>query len=84
MSACGLPAVQAATGEVYVTDLKTSTSSVTQSGMERNYTIGDRNHTKGWLQWAKAPQLLGKSLTDPLPNLASTSGMCNATVSCPV
>lgn len=71
--------------KVYVTDLKgihklntTETgellSIVTNNGIEGNYTIGDRNRTEGWLKWAKAT-LLGKSVIDLLPSIASTSGM---------
>jgi L-alanine-DL-glutamate epimerase-like enolase superfamily enzyme len=71
--------------KVYQTDLKgihklntTETgeliSVVTNSGIEGNYTIGDRNKTEGWLTWAKAT-LLGKSVIDLLPTIASTSGM---------
>jgi L-alanine-DL-glutamate epimerase-like enolase superfamily enzyme len=47
---------------------------VTNSGIEGNYTIGDRNATPGWLEWAK-PALVGKSVMDLLPTLTSTSGM---------
>jgi L-alanine-DL-glutamate epimerase-like enolase superfamily enzyme len=71
--------------KVYVTDLTdihrlngTETgelvSVVTNSGIEGNYTIGDRNRTAGWLEWAK-PTLVGKSVIDLLPTLTSTSGM---------
>lgn len=71
--------------KVYVTDMTnvhrlngTETgeliSVVTHSGIEGNYTIGNRNHTVGWLDWAKSA-LVGKSVTDLLPTLASTSGM---------
>jgi L-alanine-DL-glutamate epimerase-like enolase superfamily enzyme len=49
-------------------------SVVTESGIEGNYTIGDRNATAGWLDWAK-PVLVGKSVIDLLPVLTSTSGM---------
>ena len=49
-------------------------SIVTNSGIEGNYTIGARNPTKGWLEWAKAT-LLGKSVIDLLPTLTSTSGL---------
>ena len=49
-------------------------SVVTNSGFEGNYTIGDRNATPGWLEWAKAT-LLGKSVIDLLPVLTSTTGM---------
>ena len=47
---------------------------MTNSGIEGNYTIGDRNATPGWLEWAK-PALVGKSIMDLLPTLTSTSGM---------
>jgi len=71
--------------KIYVTDLTnihrlngTETgeliSVVTHGGIEGNYTIGDRNRTEGWLQWAKAA-LVGKSVIDLLPTLTSTSGM---------
>lgn len=49
-------------------------SVVTNSGIEGNYTLGDRNRTAGWLEWAK-PALVGKSVLDVLPTLTSTSGM---------
>jgi L-alanine-DL-glutamate epimerase-like enolase superfamily enzyme len=49
-------------------------SIVTNSGIEGNYTIGDRNATPGWLEWAK-PALVGKNIMDVLPSLTSTSGM---------
>jgi hypothetical protein len=49
-------------------------SIVTKSGIEGNYTLGDRNATTGWLEWAK-PNLLGKSIVDLLPTLTSTTGM---------
>jgi L-alanine-DL-glutamate epimerase-like enolase superfamily enzyme len=49
-------------------------SIVTTSGIEGNYTIGDRNATTGWLEWAKAA-LVGKSVIDLLPTLTSTTGM---------
>jgi L-alanine-DL-glutamate epimerase-like enolase superfamily enzyme len=71
--------------KVYVTDLTnihrlngTETgeliSVVTNGGIEGNYTLGDRNHTEGWLEWAKAA-LVGKSVIDVLPTLTATSGM---------
>jgi L-alanine-DL-glutamate epimerase-like enolase superfamily enzyme len=71
--------------KVYVTDLTnihrlngTETgeliSVVTNSGIEGNYTLGDRNRTEGWLEWAK-PALVGKSVIDLLPTLTGTSGM---------
>jgi L-alanine-DL-glutamate epimerase-like enolase superfamily enzyme len=49
-------------------------SVVTNSGIEGNYTIGDRNATAGWLDWAKSA-LVGKSVIDLLPALTSTTGM---------
>ena len=49
-------------------------SVVTNSGIEGNYTIGDRSITPGWLEWAK-PVLVGKSIVDLLPVLTSTTGM---------
>jgi len=49
-------------------------SVVTQSGIEGNYTLGDRNRTDGWLEWAKST-LVGKSVVDLLPTLTATSGM---------
>ena len=71
--------------KVYVTDLMgihklngTETgeiiSVVTQSGIEGNYTLGDRNRTPNWLEWAK-PALVGKNVVEVLPTLTSTSGM---------
>jgi L-alanine-DL-glutamate epimerase-like enolase superfamily enzyme len=71
--------------KVYQTDLKglrklntTETgeiiSVVTNNGIEGNYSIGDRNRTVGWLNWAKAT-LLGKNVIDLLPTIASTSGL---------
>ncbi len=49
-------------------------SIVTESGIEGNYTLGDRNSTPGWLEWAK-PALVGRNIMDLLPTLTSTSGM---------
>src|ERR1700685_151192 len=70
--------------KVYVTDLgkyhslngETGElfSVVTHSGIEGNYTPGNRNPTVGWLEWAK-PALVGKSVLDLLPTLTSTSGL---------
>jgi L-alanine-DL-glutamate epimerase-like enolase superfamily enzyme len=71
--------------KVYVTDISSVhklnspetgelLSIVTNSGIEGNYTIGDRNATPGWLEWAK-PALVGKNIMDILPTLTSTSGM---------
>lgn len=71
--------------KIYVTDLKdihrlntTETgeliSVVTNGGIEGNYTIGDRNKTEGFLEWAKTV-LVGRSVIDLLATLTSTSGM---------
>ncbi len=71
--------------KVYVTDISAIhklnspetgelLSVVTNSGIEGNYTIGDRNATPGWLAWAKTA-LVGKNITDLLSALTSTSGM---------
>src|ERR1035437_4691760 len=49
-------------------------SVVTASGIEGNYTLGDRNVTAGWLDWAKTA-LVGKSVIDLLPTLTATTGM---------
>jgi L-alanine-DL-glutamate epimerase-like enolase superfamily enzyme len=48
-------------------------SVVTESGHEGNYTIGNRNLTTNWLEWAK-PALLGKNIIDLLPAITATSG----------
>lgn len=47
---------------------------VTASGIEGNYTLGNRNPTPGWLEWAKGA-IVGKNLMDVLPTLNSTSGL---------
>jgi L-alanine-DL-glutamate epimerase-like enolase superfamily enzyme len=71
--------------KVYVTDMTgihrlngTETgeivSVVTASGVEGNYTIGNRERTTGWLEWAKAT-LVGKNVMELLPALNATSGM---------
>jgi len=52
-------------------------SVVTNSGIEGNYTIGNRERTTGWLEWAK-PTLVGKNVVDLLPALNATSGMKGA------
>ncbi|HKD05693.1 MAG TPA: mandelate racemase/muconate lactonizing enzyme family protein [Bryobacteraceae bacterium] len=52
-------------------------SVVTNSGHEGNYTIGNRERTTGWLDWAKAT-LVGKNVVDLLPTLNATSGMRGA------
>jgi L-alanine-DL-glutamate epimerase-like enolase superfamily enzyme len=49
-------------------------SVVTESGIEGNYTLGNRDRTAGWLEWAK-PTLVGKNVLDLLPVLTATSGM---------
>jgi L-alanine-DL-glutamate epimerase-like enolase superfamily enzyme len=49
-------------------------SIVTHSGIEGNYTIGNRGRTENWLDWAK-PVLAGKNVIDLLPALAATSGL---------
>jgi L-alanine-DL-glutamate epimerase-like enolase superfamily enzyme len=49
-------------------------SVVTESGIEGNYTLGNRDRTAGWLDWAKAT-LVGKNVLDLLPVLTATSGM---------
>jgi L-alanine-DL-glutamate epimerase-like enolase superfamily enzyme len=71
--------------KIYVTDMgdlhrlnSTETGEivtvVTNSGIEGNYTIGNRERTTGWLEWAK-PTLVGKNVVDVLPTLTATSGM---------
>jgi L-alanine-DL-glutamate epimerase-like enolase superfamily enzyme len=71
--------------KVYVTDIAnlhhlngTETGEivavVTNSGIEGNYTIGNRERTTGWLEWAKAT-LVGQNVVDLLPALNATSGM---------
>ena len=49
-------------------------SIVTHDGVEGNYTLGNRNRTEKWLEWAK-PNLTGKSVLELLPTLTATSGM---------
>jgi L-alanine-DL-glutamate epimerase-like enolase superfamily enzyme len=49
-------------------------SIVTNGGIEGNYTLGNRNATPHWLDWAK-PTLVGKNVFDVLPTLTSTSGL---------
>jgi L-alanine-DL-glutamate epimerase-like enolase superfamily enzyme len=48
-------------------------SIVTNSGHEGNYTLGNRNPTTNWLEWAK-PALLGKNVIDLLPGITATTG----------
>ncbi len=70
--------------KVYVTDLGNYhslngergelVSVVTNSGIEGNYTLGNRNPTvDGWI--GQRPRWWGKSVMDVLPVLTSTSGM---------
>ena len=47
---------------------------VTHSGIEGNYTIGNRDRTTGWLEWAKAT-LVEQNVLELLPALNATSGM---------
>jgi L-alanine-DL-glutamate epimerase-like enolase superfamily enzyme len=49
-------------------------SVVTNDGIEGNYTLGNRDRTTGWLEWAKA-KLIGKNVVDLLPALTATTGM---------
>ena len=49
-------------------------SLTTASGLEALYTLGNRNATPHWLEWAKA-RLVGKSVLDLLPTISSTSGL---------
>lgn len=46
---------------------------VTNSGIEGNYTLGNRGSTPGWLEYA-AGMCLGRSVIDVLPTLASSTG----------
>lgn len=62
----GYKSLNGETGEVV--------SIVTNSGIEGFYTLGNRNRTPNWLEWAKGA-LVGKSVVDLLPSLASTSGL---------
>ena len=85
VKAADLPNLTIKEVKVYITDLGPSyhslngergelVSIVTESGIEGNYTLGNRNPTVGWLDWAK-PALVGKNVLDVLPTLSSTSGM---------
>jgi L-alanine-DL-glutamate epimerase-like enolase superfamily enzyme len=85
VKASDLPDLTIKEVKVYVTDISKVhklnspesgelISIVTNSGIEGNYTLGDRNATTNWLEWAK-PSLLGKSIVDLLPTLTSTTGM---------
>lgn len=49
-------------------------SLTTAGGLEAVYTLGNRNATPQWLEWAKA-RLVGKNVMDLLPTIASTSGL---------
>src|ERR1700744_678511 len=44
------------------------------SGLEALYTLGNRNATPHWMEWAKA-RLVGKSVIDLLSTISSTSGL---------
>ena len=50
---------------------------ITESGIEGSYTLGNRERTTGWLEWAKAT-LVGHNVVDLLPALNATSGMKSA------
>lgn len=82
-----LPDLVIKEAKVYVTDLSGTgykplnspdkgvlVSLTTNSGLEAIYTLGNRNSTPHWLEWAKV-ELVGKSVIDLLPTLASTSGL---------
>lgn len=70
--------------KVYVTDLGDFkslnqergqiVSITTASGHEALYTLGNRNATPRWHEWAKGA-LVGKSVLQVLPSLTSTSGL---------
>ena len=70
--------------KVYVTDLGNYrslnqergelVSITTNSGIEGVYTLGNRNGTPRWIDWAKGA-LVGKSVLELLPSLTSTSGL---------
>jgi L-alanine-DL-glutamate epimerase-like enolase superfamily enzyme len=81
-----LPDLTIKEAKVYITDLTATgyrplnspdhgelVSLTTSSGIEGFYTLGNRNATPHWLEWAKG-RLVGKSLLDLLPSLTSTSG----------
>jgi len=84
VKAADLPDMTIKEVKVYITDLGKYhslngergelISIVTHSGIEGNYTLGNRNRTEGWLDWAKVA-LVGKSVVDVLPTLTSTSGL---------
>jgi L-alanine-DL-glutamate epimerase-like enolase superfamily enzyme len=82
-----LPNLTIKEAKVYVTDLSKTgyrplnspdhgelVSLTTVGGIEGVYTLGNRNATPHWLEWAKAT-LIGKSVLDLLPSLTSTSGL---------
>lgn len=82
-----LPDMMIKEAKVYVTDLSGTgykplnspdkgelVSLTTNGGFEAVYTLGNRNSTPHWLEWAKAA-LVGKNVIDLLPTLASTSGL---------
>jgi L-alanine-DL-glutamate epimerase-like enolase superfamily enzyme len=81
-----LPDLTIAEAKIYDTDLASTgyrplnspdkgqlASLTTTGGIEAVYTLGNRNATPHWLEWAKA-RLVGKSVLDLLPTIASTSG----------
>ena len=80
-----LPDLTIKTAKVYATDLGSYkplnspdhgelVSLTTAGGIEAVYTLGNRNGTPHWLDWAKGA-LVGKSVLDLLPTLTSTSGL---------
>ena len=80
-----LPDLTIKMAKVYVTDLGSYkplnspdhgelVSLTTTSGIEAVYTLGNRNGTPHWLDWAKGA-LVGKNVLDLLPTLTSTSGL---------
>jgi L-alanine-DL-glutamate epimerase-like enolase superfamily enzyme len=81
-----LPDLTIKEAKVYITDLSDTgyhplntpdhgelVSLTTASGIEGVYTLGNRNATPHWLEWAKG-RVVGKNLLDLLPSLTSTSG----------
>lgn len=70
--------------KIYVTDLGDFrslngergqiVSITTAGGLEALYTLGNRNATPRWTDWAKTA-LVGKSVLDVLPTLTSTTGL---------
>ena len=79
-----LPDLTIKEAKIYVTDLGNVrklnspetgeiVSLVTNSGVEGNYTIGNRGNPPGWLEYAKRA-CVGKSLWDLLPTIAYGGG----------